>query len=576
MLRPRVARIKTLLAAPAFAGDEAKSLQALQIHMIVLGGSVTVVLWAIGVAVAVPELRPRAAAGLCMLALFAIAFASNRAGRVRLGAAVLVCGLWVLMTAVAWTSGPVRETAFGWHFLTVLMAALLLGRRAAFALVILSVTAELIIMAAQRKGLVPASIDSMPAVVVAHVAILVLSLTLLYSATHTISDALARTRRSEAALRALLDATTDPAFLMKADGTLLAANEALSRSLQCDGEIVGHDIWSLVPANLASVRRARIEEVIRSGRPLRFEDQGATGRVFDNNVFPVKDELGRVARVAVFARDVTDFRDAQAASLRSAEALEHAYARLARLDKAKSDLITVTAHEVRTPLTLVMGYAELLEEATRDTAGAPALVGGIRTGARRLHRILEDMLDMVALERDAIRPGREPVVLSDLVAEVLGEFERSVEDRGLTLVVEIGPLPPVQGDAEALSTALHHLVMNAIKFTPDSGTITLRGRTCGDAGRPAAVELVVEDTGIGIDPADQESIFDSFSQAGDPRHHSSSRTKFKGGGLGLGLALARKIVEAHGGRLWVESSGHDETACPGSRFGMVLPLQDIS
>lgn len=480
------------------------------------------------------------------------------------------------MTAVAWAGGAVRETSFGWHFLVVLMAALLLGRRAAFALIAVSVAAQLIVMDAQRKGLVPAMIDSMPAVVMAHVAILVLSLTLLYTATHTISDTLTRTRRGEAALRALLDATTDPAFLMKADGTLLALNEALARSLGRDArQVVGWDVWSLVPAELAAARRARVDAVLRSGLPLRFEDQGASGRVFDNSIFPVKDDLGRVARVAVFARDVTDFREAQAASLQSAEALERAYARLARLDKAKSDFITVTAHELRTPLTLVMGYAELLEEATRDTAGAATLVGGVRTGARRLHRIIDDMLDMIALEGDAIRPGRESVVFSDLVAGVLSEFEEGVHDRELTVLVEIGELPPIPGDAEALSKALQHLVMNAIKFTPDGGRITMRGRTFSDDGRRSA-ELVVEDTGIGIDPADQERIFDSFFQAGDVRYHSSSRTKFKGGGPGLGLALARKVVEAHGGRLWVQSPGHDEKACPGSRFGMVLPLEAAS
>ncbi len=574
MPSPTIARIRTLLASPVFADDEEKSLQARQLHMIALGAAATVALWAIGVAVAVPELRSRAGSALSILALLSFAFALNRAGRVRLGSVGLVCGLWVLMTATAWAGGAVRETTFGWHFLIVLMAALLLGRRAAFALLAASFAAQLILMDAQRAGRIPPMIDSMPAVVMAHVAILALSLTLLYAATHTISDALTRTRRSEAALRALLDATTDPAFLLKADGTLLAANEALARLFGREVlQLVGQDVWSFVPADLAAARRARIDEVIRSGCPLRFEDQGASGRVFENNVFPVKDALGRASRVAVFARDVTDYREAQTASVRSAQALEGAYARLARLDKAKSDFITVTAHELRTPLTLVMGYAELLEEATKDTRGAPTLVGGVRSGAQRLHRIIDDMLDMIGLERDAIRPAPESVVLSDLVAEVLSEFERSIDERRLTVLVEIGKLPPVPGDAQALSKALHHLVMNAIKFTPDGGRITLRGHTFGDDGLPSAVELVVEDTGIGIDSADQDRIFDSFSQTGDVRYHSSSRTKFKGGGPGLGLAIARKVVEAHGGRLWVESPGHDEKSCPGSRFGMVLPVE---
>ncbi|HET7291718.1 MAG TPA: PAS domain-containing sensor histidine kinase [Vicinamibacteria bacterium] len=574
MPRPLLARLRALTAPPVFPGDEETSLQARQLHMITLGGAAAITLWAPGVALAVPDLRPRAAAALSMLALFAFAFALNQARRVRLGSTVLVGGLWVLMTTVAWAAGAVRETSFGWHFLVVLMAALLLGRRAAFGLLVVSVATQLILMDAQRKGLAPPMLDSMPAVVVAHVAILALSLTLLYTATRTISDTLTRTRRGEAALRALLDATTDPAFLMKADGTLLALNGALARSLGGDARaMVDRNVWSFVPAELAAARRARVDEVMRSGHPVRFEDRGASGRVFDNNVFPVKDDLGRTVRVAVFARDVTDFREAQAASERSSQELQRAYARVARLDKAKSDFITVTAHELRTPLTLVMGYAELLEEATRETPGASSLVGGVRTGARRLHRIIDDMLDLITLERDTPWPAREPVALGALAAEVLLEFERGIEERKLTVVCQIGELPAVPGDAEALSKALHHLVMNAIKFTPDGGRITLRGRTRADAGRAPAVELVVEDTGIGIDRADQERIFESFSQTGDVRFHSSSRTRFKGGGPGLGLALAKKVVEAHGGRLWVESPGHDEVSCPGSRFFLVLPLE---
>ena len=138
--------------------------------------------------------------------------------------------------------------------------------------------------------------------------------------------------------------------------------------------------------------------------------------------------------------------------------------------------------------------------------------------------------------------------------------------------VDLSDLPPVTGDAPALAKALHHLVMNAIKFTPDGGAITIRGRTTAVDGQAAAVELTVEDTGIGIDPKDQDQIFESFHHVGDLRHHSSSRSRFKGGGLGLGLPLARKIAEAHGGRLWVRSTGHDENAYPGSTFGLVLPL----
>jgi signal transduction histidine kinase len=178
------------------------------------------------------------------------------------------------------------------------------------------------------------------------------------------------------------------------------------------------------------------------------------------------------------------------------------------------------------------------------------------------------MLDVVRLGRGGTTQRRREVALHDLVGKVVAEIQGSAEPRRQTFVVDVAELPLLGGDAASLSRALHHLVVNAVKFTPDGGTITIRGRCVGPE-----VELVVEDTGIGIDRGEQELIFETFYRTGDARHHSSGRTKFKGGGPGLGLPLARRIVEAHGGRLWVESAGHDEATCPGSRFHVSLPLE---
>jgi signal transduction histidine kinase len=116
--------------------------------------------------------------------------------------------------------------------------------------------------------------------------------------------------------------------------------------------------------------------------------------------------------------------------------------------------------------------------------------------------------------------------------------------------------------------------MNAIKFTPDGGQITITGRVLtGDAG-PDIIEIVVSDTGIGIDQEHHDLIFDKFYQTGEVMLHSSGTTKFKGGGPGLGLAIAKGAVAAHGGAIWVESAKHDEDECPGSRFVVQLPLEE--
>jgi signal transduction histidine kinase len=116
--------------------------------------------------------------------------------------------------------------------------------------------------------------------------------------------------------------------------------------------------------------------------------------------------------------------------------------------------------------------------------------------------------------------------------------------------------------------------MNAIKYTPDGGMITVSGRVVQDETLGECVEVIVADTGIGIDEEHHELIFEKFYQTGEVRLHSSGTTKFKGGGPGLGLAIARGAVLAHGGRVWVESQGHDEKHYPGSRFYVRLPLDE--
>jgi signal transduction histidine kinase len=128
----------------------------------------------------------------------------------------------------------------------------------------------------------------------------------------------------------------------------------------------------------------------------------------------------------------------------------------------------------------------------------------------------------------------------------------------------------------ALQKVFYHLLINAIKYTPDGGKITISGRqaepNASDLPR-GGVEIIVSDTGIGIDSRFHELIFAKFYQTGELELHSSGKTKFKGGGPGLGLAIARGIVEAHHGRIWVESPGYDEVKCPGSQFHVILPLR---
>ena len=259
--------------------------------------------------------------------------------------------------------------------------------------------------------------------------------------------------------------------------------------------------------------------------------------------------------------------------------LERAYGELERLDRTKSDFISVASHELRTPLTVMQGFSQMLLQDTggTDDATRQEMVRGIYRGAIRLNEIINSMLDVAKIDTSALQLFVLPVSVLALLQELLRKFQGVLAERHLTASVsDWEVLPTVEADPEALKKVFRHLIVNAIKYTPDGGHITLSGRPiqAGTHDLPVdGVEIVVRDTGIGIDPRLLDLIFAKFYQTGELALHSSGTTSFKGGGPGLGLAIVKGIVEAHGGKVWAESPGHDEETCPGSSFHVVLPLR---
>jgi signal transduction histidine kinase len=141
--------------------------------------------------------------------------------------------------------------------------------------------------------------------------------------------------------------------------------------------------------------------------------------------------------------------------------------------------------------------------------------------------------------------------------------------------MDIPTLPMVKADPNLLTKLFQHLLTNAVKFTPNEGKIKVEAQPISpsNADMPnGGLEIVVSDTGVGVDQNSREIIFSKFYQPGELLKHSTSKSRFKGSGAGLGLALSKGIVEAHGGRIWVESAGYDEEKFPGSQFHILLPL----
>jgi signal transduction histidine kinase len=241
---------------------------------------------------------------------------------------------------------------------------------------------------------------------------------------------------------------------------------------------------------------------------------------------------------------------------------------LERLERSKSDFISVAAHELKTPLTLVEGYAAMLRETFSTTEQGKLLLEGINNGTHRLRLIVDDMIDVSLIDNNLMSITCQPLWLNRLFGVLRGELSESLAERRLSL--EITPFPGssemIFGDPERLLQAFYNVISNAIKFTPDGGKIKLDGRKL-----PGFIEVTISDTGIGIDPDDQQIIFEKFGRLGNPTLHSSGKTKFKGGGPGLGLHISKGIFEAHGGTIWVESPGYNEETCPGSTFHILIP-----
>ncbi|HEY5731296.1 MAG TPA: substrate-binding domain-containing protein [Anaerolineales bacterium] len=255
--------------------------------------------------------------------------------------------------------------------------------------------------------------------------------------------------------------------------------------------------------------------------------------------------------------------------------LNKAITRLEKLDKNKSDFIQVAAHELRTPLTVIKGYMGMIKsaKAIQENESLTLAMDGVLQGTDRLHQVVNSMLDVARLESQVLSPHLENVTLGPILRLLQKDYAGDLKARQLTLELDpnINDIPNIRADSELLQKALDNVVGNAIKFTPDSGSIHISAEIVkGERGN--VCEIRVKDSGIGIDATDKEMIFEKLYQVRKVELHSSGRTKFKGGGPGLGLAIAAGIVKAHNGKIWVESEGQDEKNLPGSTFYIHIPL----
>lgn len=240
--------------------------------------------------------------------------------------------------------------------------------------------------------------------------------------------------------------------------------------------------------------------------------------------------------------------------------LQEANRKLQEIDKMKTDFISVASHELRTPVTTIKAFAELLvmrPDMPEQRKGR--LVGSINSEADHLTRLTNDLLDLARIETGSMQWREEPVSIEDVINRSLAGMEPLLEGKGLRITTAFRqPLALFYGDRDRLVQVVTNLLSNAAKFTPGGGTITVAARQ--ESAPAAQIVVEVSDTGRGIAAKDLELIFEKFQRSGD---QLTSMIE----GTGLGLAIARQIVEYHGGRIWATS-----THGKGSMFIFTLPL----
>lgn len=403
----------------------------------------------------------------------------------------------------------------------------------------------------------------------------------------------AELRRSREMYRSLLDDANDAIVVSDEEDQIVLVNKAaeaffgFSRQ-QVEGANLFTTLEKLQSADIEGqyamhqqvLRGCNVEAEIRFVRPT--DHQQVVGWALASSIVGSN---GRRMVQAVF-RDVTRERQVK-------ENLENSARELERLNQMKDSFLGVASHELKTPLTVIIGYAELIlsEMSSKVDESVLPMVQHIADAAERLSNIVKDMTDVSMLDSKRLPLRSREVDINILIQDAVRELGFFFSLRKQSLEMYLGTnLPVTKCDPDRMIQAISNLVGNAIKFTPDGGSIFIETRVTQSLRSLRQmseeegikeiephllpyIEIIVRDTGIGIAERDQLHVFDKFYEVGKIEEHFTGKSAFKGKGTGLGLTLVKGIVDMHGGEIWVESSGCDPRKCTGSAFHILLPIE---
>jgi PAS domain S-box-containing protein len=374
------------------------------------------------------------------------------------------------------------------------------------------------------------------------------------------SDIAQALQRSEADHRAIFERSPIGIVRISGGGDLVEANPAALAMLEHDFETMRANAWPdlLRAYDQAAARqhRAPLLAGIPTGGSVQVRAATEAGKWLwlQLTATSIPDSSGRPEHLLVMLEDVTAVRETADQLAEALESQRSANANLEKFDRTKTEFLSIVSHEFRTALTGIQGFSELIRDGGLEPDEVRAYGGYIFNDADRINRLIGDMLDLDRMEsgRMSMRAGDVDIneVLTEAIARA-GSAATTVEFKA-----DLDPrLPIVVGDRDRLIQVVSNLVSNAIKYSPDGGTVTLSTRA--DAGYAL---VSVSDTGLGIPPDEIEHVFERFRRVRSGAAQSIP-------GTGLGLTIVKQIVEMHGGKIWVESAvGH------GSAFHFTVPL----
>jgi PAS domain S-box-containing protein len=368
---------------------------------------------------------------------------------------------------------------------------------------------------------------------------------------------------ARARLAAIIDSSDDVIVSKTLDGTITSWNPAAERLFGWTAaDAIGRSIMLIVPDD----RRAEEEGVlarIRGGERVdHFETvrRAKDGRLIDMSitVSPIKDASGRIVGASKVGRDIGERRRLEEQRARLLGREQEARRQAEGLNRAKDELLTTVSHELRTPLNSILGWARLVQSGNLDDSGHEQAINAIVRNAMVQTRLVEDLLDMSRIAAGRMRLDLESMELNAAVEAALETVRPAARAKNVALVATLdAALGSIEGAPDRLQQVVWNLLMNAVKFTPSGGRVDISTRR-----KSGTVDIVVSDTGRGIAANLLPHVFEPFLQGDDSRRDPKS-------GLGLGLALVRRLVELHGGTVVADSPGPDR----GATFTVTLPLQ---